>query len=88
MNTILALYTILLFITIAVALHDNHRCHRLGCGIPMAKVIEIIGAPMMIFLLVLTMTVFLPITLAQNLYMLFLDDERFAEVANRSAITF
>ena len=54
----------------------------------MAKVIEILGAPTLIFLLVLTMTVFLPITLAQNLYMLFLDDERFAEVANRSAITF
>ena len=88
MKTILALYTILLFITIVVAFCVNHRCHRLGCGIPVAKVIEAIGAPRMFFLMTLTMTVFLPITLAQNLYVVFLDNERFTEIANRFAITF
>ena len=88
METILAIYTILLAITIVLALSVNHRCHRLDCGIPMKNIIEALGASKVLFLLTLSMTILRPITLVENLYAVILDDERFIELANRRAITF
>ena len=88
METILAIYTILLAITIVLALSVNHRCHRLGCGIPIQNIIEVLGAPKLLFLMTLSMTLLLPITLIENLHAVILDDKRFIELANRRAITF
>ncbi len=88
MNSILAIYTILLLVTISLLLCVNQRCHRLECGIPLTEVIETYGAPLVFSLMLLTLTLLLPITLLQNLHAIFLDDERFTAMANRCAITF
>lgn len=88
MKTILAIYTILLVITIVLGLCVNHRSHRLDCGIPLTEIIRVLGTPKVLFLLMLTMTFLLPVPLVENLYAILLDDARFIELANRRAITF
>ena len=82
------IYTVLLMATIVTVFLVNRRCNRLNCGIPMEKVAEAIGPLKLALAMLLMLTVLCPMTLAGNLYSLFLDDGKFIDMANTMVMRF